>query len=177
MDYRCRTFISKNISINNLDDLGLLLSIAIGKFGEPLFFIGVFAALYSSVIGNAIGFGYLISDSVNVIKSKNIIKTKPLNIAHSKVYRFVILWCLFSPLIWSIPNMPSFITLTLVANAAAVIILPLLCGSLWIITSSKTYIGIKYKNNIYENITLLILFILSLWGSYQTIFVIRDIII
>ena len=73
--------------------------------------------------------------------------------------------------------MPSFITLTLVANAAAVIILPLLCGSLWIITSSKTYIGIKYKNNIYENITLLILFILSLWGSYQTIFVIRDIII
>ena len=166
----------KNISINNLDDLGLLLSIAIGKFGEPLFFIGVFAALYSSVIGNAIGFGYLISDSVNVIKSKNIIKTKPLNIAHSKVYRFVILWCLFSPLIWSIPNMPSFITLTLVANAAAVIILPLLCGSLWIITSAKTYIGIKYKNNIYENITLLILFILSLWGSYQTIFVIRDMI-
>ena len=128
---------TKNISINNLDDLGLLLSIAIGKFGEPLFFIGVFAALYSSVIGNAIGFGYLITDSVNVIKSRDIIKKKPLNIANSKIYRFVILWCLFSPLVWSIPNMPSFITLTLVANAAAVIVLPLLCGSLWIITSSK----------------------------------------
>ncbi len=165
-----------NISINNLDDLGQLLSIAIGKVGEPLFFIGVFAALYSSVIGNAIGFGYLITDSVNVIKSKDIIKTKPLNIANSKIYRLVILWCLFSPLVWSIPNMPSFITLTLVANAAAVIILPLLCGSLWIITSSKKYIGVKYKNKIYENITLLLLFILSIWGSYQTIFVIRDII-
>ena len=167
---------TKNISINNLDDLGLLLSIAIGKFGEPLFFIGVFAALYSSVIGNAIGFGYLITDSVNVIKSRDIIKKKPLNIANSKIYRFVILWCLFSPLVWSIPNMPSFITLTLVANAAAVIVLPLLCGSLWIITSSKRYIGNKYKNKIYENVTLLILFLLSLWGSYQTIFVIRDII-
>ena len=167
---------TKNISINNLDDLGLLLSIAIGKFGEPLFFIGVFAALYSSVIGNAIGFGYLITDSVNVIKSRDIIKKKPLNIANSKIYRFVILWCLFSPLVWSIPNMPSFITLTLVANAAAVIVLPLLCGSLWIITSSRRYIGSKYKNRIYENITLLILFLLSLWGSYQTIFVIRDII-
>ena len=167
---------TKNISINNLDDLGLLLSIAIGKFGEPLFFIGVFAALYSSVIGNAIGFGYLITDSVNVIKSRDIIKKKPLNIANSKIYRFVILWCLFSPLVWSIPNMPSFITLTLVANAAAVIVLPLLCGSLWIITSSERYIGNKYKNKIYENVTLLILFLLSLWGSYQTIFVIRDII-
>ena len=167
---------TKNISINNLDDLGLLLSIAIGKFGEPLFFIGVFAALYSSVIGNAIGFGYLITDSVNVIKSRDIIKKKPLNIANSKIYHCVILWCLFSPLVWSIPNMPSFITLTLVANAAAVIVLPLLCGSLWIITSSKRYIGNKYKNKIYENVTLLILFLLSLWGSYQTIFVIREII-
>ena len=116
---------TKNISINNLDDLGLLLSIAVGKFGEPLFFIGVFAALYSSVIGNAIGFGYLITDSVNVIKSRDIIKKNALNIANSKIYRFVILWCLFSPLVWSIPNMPSFITLTLLANAAAVIVLPL----------------------------------------------------
>ena len=44
---------------------------------------------------------------------KDIIKKKPLNIANSKIYRFVILWCLFSPLVWSIPNMPSFITLVL----------------------------------------------------------------
>ncbi len=72
--------------------------------------------------------------------------------------------------------MPSFITLTLVANAAAVIVLPLLCGSLWIITSSNKFIGEKYKNKIFEHSTLIILFILSIWGSYQTIFVIKDII-
>ena len=165
-----------NISINNLDDLALLLTISIGKFGEPLFFIGVFAALYSSVIGNAVGFGYLITDSINVIKINDTVKSKPLNISNSKIYRIVVLWCLFSPLIWSIPNMPSFITLTLVANAAAVIVLPLLCGSLWIITSSNKFIGEKYKNKIFEHSTLIILFILSLWGSYQTIFVIKDII-
>ena len=165
-----------NISINNLDDLALLLTISIGKLGEPLFFIGVFAALYSSVIGNAVGFGYLITDSINVIKINDTVKSKPLNISNSKVYRIVVLWCLFSPLIWSIPNMPSFITLTLVANAAAVIVLPLLCGSLWIITSSNKFIGEKYKNKIFEHSTLIILFILSIWGSYQTIFVIKDII-
>ena len=83
------TYQKSNISINNLDDLGLLLSMAIGKFGEPIFFIGVFAALYSSVIGNAIGFGYLITDSVNVIKSRDIIKKKPLNIANSKIYLLI----------------------------------------------------------------------------------------
>ena len=165
----------KNISINNLDDLGLLLTIAIGKYGEPIFFIGVFAALYSSVIGNAVGFGYLITDTVNVIKSEHAVQAKPLNISHSKIYRLVVIWCLFSPLIWSLPNMPSFITLTLVANTSAVIVLPILCGSLWYITSSKFYIGSKYKNKIFEHITLAILFILSIWGSYQAIIVIQRI--
>ena len=165
----------KNIIINNLDDLGLLLTIAIGKYGEPIFFIGVFAVLYSSVIGNAVGFGYLITDTVRVIKSEYVIKSKPLNVSHSKIYRLVVIWCLFSPLIWSIPNMPSFITLTLVANTSAVIVLPILCGSIWYITSSKFYIGSKYKNGALEHLTLAILFILSIWGSCQAIFVIREI--
>jgi hypothetical protein len=71
--------------------------------------------------------------------------------------------------------MPSFITLTLVANTSAVIVLPILCGSLWYITSSKFYIGSKYKNGALEHLTLAILFILSIWGSYQAIFVIRGI--
>ena len=164
----------KNISINNLDDLGLLLTLTIGKYGEPIFFIGVFAALYSSVIGNAVGFGFLITDTVQVIKSNHTIKSEPLNVSQSKIYRFVIIWCLFSPLIWSIPNMPSFITLTLVANASAVIVLPILCGSLWYITSSKFFIGSKYKNGALEHLTLVILFILSIWGSYQAIFVIKE---
>ena len=166
----------KNINIKNLDDLGQLLTIAIGKYGEPIFFIGVFSALYSSVIGNAVGFGFLITDIVGVMKSKDPVKSMPLNISNSKVYRFVVIWCLFTPLIWLFPNMPSFITLTLVANTAAVIVLPLLCGSLWYITSSKRYIGNKYKNTTFEHLTLLILFILSIWGSYQAIFVIKDII-
>ena len=164
----------KNISINNLDDLGLLLTLTIGKYGEPIFFIGVFAALYSSVIGNAVGFGFLITDTVQVIKSNHTIKSEPLNVSQSKIYRFVIIWCLFSPLIWSIPNMPSFITLTLVANASAVIVLPILCGSLWYITSSKFFIGSKYKNGALEHLTLIILFILSIWGSYQAIFAIKE---
>jgi hypothetical protein len=164
-----------NINIKNLDDLGQLLTIAIGKYGEPIFFIGVFSALYSSVIGYAVGFGFLITDIVGVMKSKNTVKSMPLNISNSKVYRLVVIWCLFTPLIWLFPNMPSFITLTLVANTAAVIVLPILCGSLWYITSSKRYIGNKYKNTIFEHLTLLILFILSIWGSYQAIFVIRGI--
>ena len=72
--------------------------------------------------------------------------------------------------------MPNFIFLTILASAATVIVLPVLCGSLWYITSSISFIGEKYKNTLFENLILLLLFILSLWGSYQAILAIKNII-
>ncbi len=166
----------KGLIISNLDDLANILTISIGKIGGPIFYMGVLATLFSSLVGLSIGFGYLVTDAVLVIKSKKNNKAQEINVSNSKVYHLVAAWCLFSPLIWSLPGMPSFITLTIVANAAAVVFLPLLCGSLWYLTSSKKLIGNKFKNNVFENLVLLLLFSLSLWGSYQAIISIQKII-
>ena len=163
----------KGLVISDLDSLANILTTSIGEIGIPIFYLGVLATLYSSLIGLSVGFGYLVTDAVLVIKSKKYKKAKEINVSKSKTYHLVAAWCLFSPLIWSLPNMPSFITLTIVANAAAVFFLPLLCGSLWYLTSSKKLIG---KNNIMENLVLLMLFTLSIWGSYKAIISIQDIV-
>ena len=65
--------------------------------------------------------------------------------------------------------MPGFIALTIVVNAAGVLVLPILCGSLWIITAKKSYIGGEYRNGATENGLLAGLFVLSLWGAYQSV--------
>ncbi len=166
----------KGLVISDLDSLANILTMSIGEIGIPIFYMGVLATLYSSLIGLSVGFGYLVTDAVLVIKSKKYKKAKEINVSKSKTYHLVAAWCLFSPLIWSLPNMPSFITLTIVANAAAVFFLPLLCGSLWYLTSSKKLIGNKFKNNIMENLVLLMLFTLSIWGSYKAIISIQDIV-
>ena len=54
--------------------------------------------------------------------------------------------------------MPGFVFLTVVVNAATVIILPLLAAGLWYITAAKSCIGEKYGNNILENLLMLFLF-------------------
>ena len=64
--------------------------------------------------------------------------------------------------------MPGFIALTIVVNAAGVLVLPVLCGSLWYITAKKAYIGKSYRNGIVENSLMAGLFMLSLWGAYQS---------
>ncbi len=159
----------KGITVESLDDLASLLTITLGQLGGPIFYLGVFAALYSSVIGNAMGYGYMLSDIVKISRSEEVTKVSREDVSRSKTYRFVALWCLFSPLVWSLPNMPGFISLTLIANAAGVIVLPVLSGGLWFITARSKYIGLNYRNKWWENVILAALFILAVWGAYQSI--------
>ena len=65
--------------------------------------------------------------------------------------------------------MPRFVALTLIANAASVVVLPLLCGSLWYITARTAYIGPVYRNGYWENGLMAGLFALSVWGAYQSV--------
>ncbi len=164
----------QGITVESLDDLANLLTITLGKLGGPIFYLGVFAALYSSVIGNATGYGYMLSDIVKISRSSEATKVTREDVSRSKTYRFVALWCLFSPLIWSLPNMPGFISLTLIANAAGVIVLPVLSGGLWYITSRKKFIGTEYRNKWWENLILAALFVLATWGAWQSVLAIAN---
>jgi Mn2+/Fe2+ NRAMP family transporter len=163
----------RGISVESLDDLANLLTITIGKLGGPIFYLGVYAALYSSVIGNAMGYGLMLSDIRSLYRPKED-RGRADATSKTLTFKIVVLWCLFSPLIWSIPSMPSFISLTLVANAAAVIVLPLLSGSLWLITARSQYIGKEYRNGILENVIMATLFVLAVWGAYKSVIAILD---
>lgn len=159
----------RGMTVSSLDDLANLLIVALGNLGAPIFYLGVFAALYSSVIGGAMGYGYLVTDAVAVARSNETTKAAPLKTSTSWVYRAVAAWCLFTPLIWTLPGMPGFITLTLLANAAAVVVLPVLCGALWILTARSSLIGAEWRNRWWENGLLAVLFVLSIWGAYQSV--------
>jgi len=156
------------IYLTTIEDLASLLTVTLGALGGPIFYLGVFAALYSSAIGNATGYGLLCVDVVNVSRSSGSLPARGGALSQSSVYRVVVAWSLFSPLIWSLPGMPGFIALTVVANAATVIVLPVLCGSLWYITARRSIIGEAYRNRAWENGLMAGLLVLSLWGAWQS---------
>ncbi len=159
----------RGITVSSLDDLANLLTIVLGTLGGPIFYLGVFAALYSSVVGNATGYGLMCADIVSVSRSSGTTRAGPIELRQSLIYRAVAVWCLFSPLIWSLPGMPGFIYLTVIANAAAVVVLPVLCGSLWYITARTAFIGSGHRNKWWENALMGGLFVLSLWSAYQSV--------
>ena len=155
----------RGLTVGELSDLTRLLTQALGNLGGPIFYLGAFAALFSTLVGNATGYGYMLTDIARMTgKAK-----RERSFSQSWIYRAVAAWCLFSPLVWCLPGMPGFVTLTVVVNAASVIILPLLAAGLWYIATNETCIGPVYKNRWWENGVMAGLFILACWGSWKAV--------
>lgn len=153
--------------IRTLDDLPHLLGSVLGRSGSVLFYLGIFAAVYTSVLGHAAGLALLGSHAYLRWQAG----TAPIKTDYRRhpSYRWIAVWCLVSPLVWTIPGMPDFITLTLIANSAQVVLLPLLAGGLWRITSSSRFIGEKYRTRWWENAVMGLLFALAVYGAINSI--------
>ena len=65
--------------------------------------------------------------------------------------------------------MPGFVALTLAANSAQVVLLPMLAGGLWWITASERLIGRAYRNRWWENAVMGLLFALAGYFAVQAV--------
>ena len=151
--------------IENLEDLPNLLSGLLGEPGRVLFYAGIFAAVYTSIVGHAAGLGRLGTHAwlrwhagAGPVSSE--LRDHPC-------FRWIAVSCLVTPLVWTLPGMPGFVALTLAANSAQVILLPLLAGGLWWITASARLIGREHRNRWWENVVMGVLFSLAAFFACQ----------
>jgi Mn2+/Fe2+ NRAMP family transporter len=150
--------------IKTLDDLPRLLSSVLGEGGRWLFYVGIFAALYTSILGHAAGLAALGSHAW--LRHRTGPGPLPSDYRRHPLYRGIVVWSLVSALVWTLPGMPDFVTLTLVANSAQVVLLPLLAGGLFRITSSARFIGAAFRNRPHENAVMIVLLALAFYGAW-----------
>lgn len=177
-------------TVKDLDDLTGMLGHVIGDHGRRLFLLGVFAAVYTSIVGHALGLACLASHGFMLWRagpstgarsaaaealaapsgSPTINTIASLSAYRSHlVYRLVVVWVLVSPLVWTLPGQFDFVSLTLMANSAQVVLLPFLAGGLWWITASGRFMGPHYRNRWWENLVMLAVFCLALWGAVGSV--------
>jgi Mn2+/Fe2+ NRAMP family transporter len=151
--------------IENLEDLPNLLSTLLGASGRILFYCGIFAAVYTSIIGHAAGLGRLGTHAWLRWQAGS----GPISpeFRHHPCFGVIGVSCLVTPLVWTLPGMPGFVALTLAANSAQVILLPLLAGGLWWITASSRLIGREHRNRWWENLLMGVLFALAVYFAVQ----------
>ncbi|RZA26047.1 MAG: Mn2+/Fe2+ transporter, partial [Proteobacteria bacterium] len=85
---------------------------------------------------------------------------------HDPMHKWFMLFILVTPLVWSLPGMPDFVTLTIGVNALNIIGLPVISLGLLIMSNQKKLLG-KYCNNWFENIALGFATILAVWVAFQ----------
>lgn len=157
----------KNETIKELDDLPKLLSQLLGNGGRVLFYAGIFAAIYSSLVGHALGLGYMGSHAYQRFTKGPDAKVEDYR-GHPW-YRWIAVWCLVSPIIWTAPGFPGFVYLTLVSNSAQVMLVPPIAGGLWWITAKSNYIGEEYRNRWWENAVMAVLFAVAIWAAFGSL--------
>ncbi len=157
----------RGLTINGLDDLPALLSEVLGNGGRILFYCGIFAAVYTSLVGHALGLAALGSHAF--LRWKHGAGVELPSYHKHPLHPTIVYWCLITSLVWSFPKGADFVTLTLLSQGAQVVIIPFLAGGLWWITSSSRYIGREYRNRWWDNLVMAILFALSVIGAWTAI--------
>jgi Mn2+/Fe2+ NRAMP family transporter len=155
-------------TIHDLEGLTSLLTEVLGETGRVLFHLGVFAAVFTSIVGHAVGLGAIATDSHRLWRASTPGQAAVAG-GPSKIYRAMVFWVLCSPLIWTAPGMPDFITLTLLAQSLQVVLIPFLAGGLWWITASPSFLPPKYRNRAWENVFMAGVFVLALWGAWGSL--------
>ncbi|WP_163029883.1 divalent metal cation transporter, partial [Pseudomonas viridiflava] len=154
------------IQVNTLGDLGKALELFFGPLGWYIFFIGVFATLFASISGKTTAFPMLITDAFQHIRPER--RTRYGKEFHrDPMHKWFMLFILVTPLIWSLPGMPDFVTLTLGVNALNIVGLPIISLGLLIMSNQKSLLAKEYRNNLFENIALTFATGLALWVAFQ----------
>lgn len=153
-------------TIATIDDLATLLGGVLGRAGRTLFLLGVFAAVFTSIVGAGLGLACLASHAWLRWRAGN---NEPLGTTYREapVYRYIVLWIIVSPLVWL--GRADFISLTLIANSVTVVMIPALAGGLWCITAQGAFIGEQYRNRWWENVVMGLVFVLALYGVVEAV--------
>ena len=161
-------------TIEKMDDLPHLLSSVLGPLGRNVFYLGIFAAVFTSLVGQSLGLALMgthawIRWGESDREATSGTPRTPAPYQEHWLYRRIVLWCVVSPLVWTLPGMPTFVTLTLLGNAVQVVLLPLIAGGLWYITASQRCIGREYQNRWWENLLMAVLFGLAGYAAVGAI--------
>lgn len=154
------------IEVKTLGDLGKALEMFFGPIGWYIFFIGVFATLFASISGKTTAFPMLITDAFQHVKPWRR-ERYGKEFHHDPMHKWFMLFILVTPLVWSIPGMPDFVTLTIGVSALNIIGLPVISLGLLIMSNQKSLLGKQYRNNWFENIALAFATGLALWVAFQ----------
>lgn len=149
----------KGIHVNSAGEMGKALEPLFGKYSSSLFFIGLFGASFSSLVGNATVGGALLGDALGFTSSLSSKKVKGL------ISVVMILGCLVAVSFGKLP-----LELIVLAQSITIFLVPFIGISILVIANNKKVMGDHVNNQFYKIVGflgLVVIFILMFSNIYD----------
>ncbi|MGE4354177.1 MAG: Nramp family divalent metal transporter [Oscillospiraceae bacterium] len=154
------------VQVTSLEDIANGMSGAFGPIGAIVLYLGVFGAVYSSMLGVASGWGAVVIESLQVLKPERLEQYG--SVEADPAYKWASLFLLVTPVVWSLPGAPDFVALAVIHNVLTALGLPAIAIGLLFLATNKKMMG-RFKNNIFENIVLVFTVALACWGAIKIV--------
>jgi len=129
----------KGIHVGSAAEMGKALEPLFGKHASSLFFVGLFGAAFSSLVGNATVGGALLGDALGFGSSLNSKKVKIL------ISLVMILGCVVAISFGRLP-----LELIVLAQSVTIFLVPFIGVSIYLIANNKSIMGDKANNLFYK---------------------------
>ncbi|WP_437920093.1 Nramp family divalent metal transporter [Sphingobacterium sp. LRF_L2] len=130
----------QHIKVNSASDMGKALEPLFGPSATTLFFIGLFGASFSSLIGNATVGGAMLGDALGYSSSLN-----------NKYVKYFISAVMVSGATIALIFGKMPLQLIVLAQSVTIFLVPFIGIALFLVANSEAFMG-KYKNNLFQKI-------------------------
>ena len=155
------------VSIQEAEDLAVMMGRGIGAIGPTLLWIGLFFVTFTSFPTYSFGFTRLLLDGVQrTLTPPEQAATMPPPETHRLFRRIQIGLLLVLPVFFSLPSAPNFIALTIAGTAMAAITGPIIIVGVIALTASKKFMLPEYVNRWWETLALLAIGAVGLWTAF-----------
>jgi Mn2+/Fe2+ NRAMP family transporter len=152
--------------VETAEEIAQGLAGAIGPIGFWIFFVGLFAAAWTTAAGSTFAIAKMVVRSLRINRPERVERYGEAP-ERDPVY-LVALVVVLAAVLWSLPWAPSFVWLTVVLHALQSPFLVLLVFSLILLLNRRALLG-NYVNRWWENAILAVLGVLTLVAGYQGI--------
>ena len=149
----------KGIHVGSAAEMGRALEPLFGSYASSLFFIGLFGASFSSLVGNATVGGALLGDALGFGSSLDSKKVKIL------ISIVMILGCIVAVSFGKLP-----LELIVLAQSVTIFLVPFIGVSIFVIANSRKIMGEHVNNTFYKvagALGLVVIFVLMFSNVYD----------
>lgn len=159
-------------AIESEQDLALMMEIAVGSAGPTILWIGLFFVALTSVPSYATGFSRLLVDGIHRSFASRGDRFSDFKL--DPIYKGTMIFMLTAPLVFSLPNTPNLVFLTVVGSAFAVLSAPIIIAGVIYLTTSRKLMLPKFANKPWELAALVIIGLIGLWAVYHLVMSLVD---